>query len=199
MDQAVDTLEAITFVLGIVTIVLVVRRSVWNFPFGIALVSLSAIVFGEARLYSDMLLQGFFLLANAYGWRQWRRHPAAGGAVVVTMMPARDRAMWVLGWAVATVVWGTVMARTTDAAYPWWDAGIAMGSVAAQVMMARRWIENWHVWIAVDIASVALYAAKDLWLMAVLYVIFLLLSVWGLVDWRAAWRRDRGVRAAAFA
>ena len=199
MDQAVDTLEAITFVLGIVTIVLVVRRSVWNFPFGIALVSLSAIVFGEARLYSDMLLQGFFLLANAYGWRQWRRHPAPGGAVVVTMMPARDRAMWVLGWAVATVVWGTVMARTTDAAYPWWDAGIAMGSVAAQVMMARRWIENWHVWIAVDIASVALYAAKDLWLMAVLYVIFLLLSVWGLVDWRAAWRRDRGVRAAAFA
>lgn len=199
MGRFVDTLETIAFVLGIATVVLVVRRSVWNFPFGIALVSLSAIVFGQARLYSDMLLQGFFLFANAYGWWQWRRYAAPGGAVVIDVMPPRGRVSWSLGWAAATVVWGTVMARATDAAYPWWDAGIAMASVAAQVMMARRWIENWHVWIAVDIASVALYAAKGLWLMAVLYVIFLLLSVWGLVHWRAALRRDGDLRAAAFA
>ncbi|HEX8486799.1 nicotinamide riboside transporter PnuC [Sphingomonas sp.] len=193
------TLEAIAFVLGIVTIVLVVRRSVWNFPFGIVMVAVSAVVFFDARLYSDMLLQGFFLIANAYGWRQWLRHAAHDGEVTVVAMPARDRLAWGIGVVAATLAWGLTMARLTDAAYPWIDAGIAMASIAAQVMMARRWIENWHLWIAIDIASVGLYAAKGLWLMAVLYVIFLALAVWGLMDWRAAARRNRAGCGTVFA
>jgi nicotinamide mononucleotide transporter len=194
----VSTLEATAFVLGIVTVVLVVRRSVWNFAFGIVSTALYAFVFVEARLYSDTLLQGFFIVVNAYGWTMWRRSEAAAGEVMVETMPARDRITWSLAWLVASVGWGAAMANLTDASLPWIDAGIAAASIAAQLMMAKRLIENWIVWIAVDIASVGLYAAKGLWLTVILYVIYLALSVWGLNDWRAAWRRDRS-RAVSFA
>lgn len=193
-----STLEATAFVLGIVTVVLVVRRSVWNFAFGIVSTALYAFVFVEARLYSDTLLQGFFIVVNAYGWTMWRRSEAAAGEVMVETMPARDRITWSLAWLVASVGWGAAMANLTDASLPWIDAGIAAASIAAQLMMAKRLIENWIVWIAVDIASVGLYAAKGLWLTVILYVIYLALSVWGLNDWRAAWRRDRS-RAVSFA
>jgi nicotinamide mononucleotide transporter len=88
------------------------------------------------------------------------------------------------------------MHRYTDASYPWWDAGIAIASVAAQVMQARRAIESWWVWIAVDVASVPLYAAKGLWFTAALYVVLLGLAIYGLVDWRrAAGRRRRAALA----
>ncbi len=187
----VNSLETIAFVLGVINVTLVVRRSVWNFPFGMAMVALYAVVFWRERLYSDTLLQGFFFAVNALGWWLWAQNQARAGEVVVEVMPTRDRLAWVLGWLLISLAWGIAMARLTDAAYPWWDAGIAAASIAAQVMLAKRLIENWWVWIGVDIASVGLYAAKGLWLTLVLYVIFLGLSVWGLIDWRAALRRER--------
>ena len=63
---------------------------------------------------------------------------------------------------------------------------IAAASVAAQLLMARRAIENWWLWIAVDVASVPLYLAKGLYPFAGLYLVYLGLAVWGLLDWRRA-------------
>lgn len=89
---------------------------------------------------------------------------------------------------VVTLAWGTAMHRLTNASYPWWDGGIAVASVAAQILMARRKLENWLIWIAVDLASVPLYLAKHLWAFAGLYAIYLALSVWGYFGWRRAMR-----------
>ena len=77
------------------------------------------------------------------------------------------------------------MAHWTDASMPFWDATNAAASIAAQILLARRRLENWLLWIAVDISSIALYAVKGLMLTALLYVIFLGLSVWGYREWRA--------------
>jgi len=84
----------------------------------------------------------------------------------------------------------------TDAAYPWWDAGIAAASVAAQVLQARRRIESWWLWIAVDVVSVPLYAVKGLWFTTALYVVLLVISVAGLIDWRRALGRQAHVAGA---
>jgi nicotinamide mononucleotide transporter len=81
------------------------------------------------------------------------------------------------------------MHRFTDASYPWWDAAIAAASVAAQLLMAQRRIENWWLWIAVDLASIPLYLAKGLYLFAGLYLIYLALAVAGLISWLAVMRR----------
>ncbi len=176
--------EAVAFVLGILNVTLVVRRSIWNYPFGIAMVALYAIVFAQARLYSDMLLQFFFIVVNAYGWIAWTRHRAVSGAVVVEGMTRGERWRWTLATTAIALVWGGLMHRFTDASLPWWDAAVAAASIAAQWLMARRKWENWVLWIAVDIGSIGLYLVKELWLTALLYLVFLLLAAWGLMDWR---------------
>lgn len=183
--------EAIAFALGVINVTLVVRRSVWNYPFALAMVTLYAAVFWEARLYSDTLLQGFFFVVNIYGWMRWRADRAVAGEIVVGTMTGAERTRWTLGCGIAALLWGATMHRFTDAALPWWDAAIAVTSVAAQILLAWRRIENWVLWIAVDIGSIGLYAAKGLWLTMILYAVFLVLATWGLVDWRRVMARQR--------
>jgi len=176
--------EAVAAALVVVNVALVARRNVWNYPVALVAVAIYACVFAGARLYSDALLQGFFFAANIYGWINWARSRAAAGEVVVERLDGTARAAWLVGGAAACALWGMLMHRYTDASYPWWDAGIAIASVAAQVLQARRAIESWWVWIAVDIASVPLYAAKDLWFTCALAGVLLALSVYGLIGWR---------------
>lgn len=184
-------LEWLATVFGIACVALAALRSVWTFPLGIASVTLVGIVVFEARLYSDAALQAFFVIANLYGWVQWRRAVGVLGVVVVTTMTHRAR----LAWAIATITggaaWAMAMHRFTDASYPWWDAMIAAISVTAQLLMARRALESWWLWIAVDLASIPLYLAKELHLFAGLYLVYLALAIAGLLSWRTAFRNTR--------
>lgn len=181
-------LEIIAVILGLANILLIVRRSLWNYPFGIAMVTLYFFIFLDAKLYSDALLQVFFLALNLYGWRHWRRAQQSEGVPVRWLgLPA------LLGWAgaglAASLLWGLLMQRGTDAAAPYWDASIAIYSVLAQLLMARRYVDNWLGWILVDALAVPLYWSKGLELTAGLYALFLLISCAGLLEWMRARRR----------
>jgi nicotinamide mononucleotide transporter len=188
-------LEMVAAALGLANIMLIVRRSVWNFPFALAMVSLYAVIFWQAKLYSDAGLQVFFFAINLYGWWSWRGNAADEGEIVVQRLGWRGRSLWLALALGASLLWGTVMARTTDASYPLWDASVAMWSVAAQILMTRRYIENWHGWIAVNLISIPLYLIKGLWLTAGLYAVFLGMAVWGLVEWlRAERTRKPGLK-----
>ena len=182
-------LELLAALLVLINVALVARRSVWNYAFAIAGVALYAWIFYEAKLYSDMLLQGFFLIINLYGWRHWSRSLATAGTVTVSRLGAAERALWLAGIALATVAWGAAMHRLTDAALPFVDAGIAMASIAAQILLSRQKLENWLLWIAVDLVAIGVYATRDLWPTAALYVLLLGVSIWGLRDWRRAERQ----------
>ena len=187
--------EIVAFLLGIANVTLIVRRSIWNYPFGLAMVALYGRIFLDARLYSDAILQIFFFVVQVYGWWHWARVRRSVGTVTVIHLDNRARLRWAIGCVLASTLWGYGMHRFTDAAFPFADAALAMTSVVAQIMMSRRAIENWWLWIAVDIGSVGLYAAKGLWLTMLLYTIFLGLAIWGLIDWRSAERRQRAAVA----
>ncbi|GAA0671066.1 nicotinamide riboside transporter PnuC [Sphingomonas insulae] len=178
--------EPLAAALVVVNVALVARRNVWNYPVALAAVALYAWVFAGARLYSDTLLQAFFFAANLYGWSNWARSRAHAGEVVVERLAPAARLAWALGGIAVCMLWGTMMHRYTDASYPWWDAAIAIASIAAQLLQARRAIESWWVWITVDIASIPLYAAKGLWFTCALYGVLLALSVGGLLGWTRA-------------
>jgi nicotinamide mononucleotide transporter len=176
-------IEIIAFLLGLANVVLLIRRSIWNYPFGIAMVALYFMIFWDAKLYSDAALQIFFIVVQGYGWWAWSRGWRSG-VVDVRTMDASARLGWGVATALLTALWGTAMHRYTDASLPYWDASIAMMSVAAQVLMTRRFVENWAWWVAVDAVSIGVYAAKGLWLTMVLYVIFLVLAAAGWIAWR---------------
>src|SRR4051794_20023667 len=170
-------LEWVAAGLGVINAALVVRRSVWNYPFGLAMVALYFFVFFEARLYSDALLQVFFFVVQLYGWVNWVRARTQSGEVPVGRLTRRERVGWILGTALASLVWGLGMARYTNAAAPIIDAFIAGASISAQILMARRMIENWAVWILVDMVAVGLYFSRLLYPTSGLYLLFLLLSI----------------------
>ncbi|HEV2567219.1 nicotinamide riboside transporter PnuC [Sphingomonas sp.] len=180
--------EVLAASLGVINIVLIVRRSVWNYPFGIAMVSISAWLFvqPDVRLYSDALLQLFFFVVQLYGWWSWSKAQATQGEIAVERLPRSAWAACLAAITVTTLGWGALMYRFTDASLPWWDAFIAMASVAAQLLMARRYLENWLLWIVVDVVAIGVYAAKGLTLLALLYLLFLILSAVGFVSWRRA-------------
>lgn len=183
-------LEIAAVLFGIANIVLLIRRSVWNYPFAIAMVSLYFIIFRDAKLYSDAGLQIFFVAVNAYGWWSWQRNKAGAGEIVVEELTANGFGGWIAGSILATLAWGLFMTNHSDASYPLWDASVAMLSVVGQILMTRRLIENWYWWIAVNIISIPLYILKELYLTAGLYALFLVLAVAGLVEWRKVQARQ---------
>lgn len=193
-----NPLEALATLLGLINIVLIVRRSVWNYPFGLAMVSIYAWLFvqPDVRLYSDAGLQIFFFVVQLYGWWNWSRSETDTGQVAVELLSGSGRLLAIAGITVATLLWGALMHRYTTAALPWWDAFIAMTSVVAQWLLARRFLENWVLWIAVDVVAIGVYATKGLVLTACLYTVFLIVSVVGLMTWAKALDRSRQVLAA---
>lgn len=181
-----SSIELVATVLGVLCVALGVVRSVWTFPTAIASVALVGWVVWRERLYSDALLQAFFVGANLYGWAKWHRAQATTGDIPVRSMRSGERWAW-LGVALfASAGWGAMMHVAFAAAYPWWDAATAVISLIAQLLMAQRKWENWVLWVAVDVALIPLYLAKGLTMFALLYVLYLVLSIWGLIGWRRA-------------
>ncbi len=179
--------EVVATLLGLLGVGLMVRQHVWAWPVGIVQVIVSAWVFWHSRLYSDVILQGIFLVLQAYGWWAWTRgRPGAGEALPVTRLGVRAGARYAAAGLLATAAWGEGMRRLTDAALPHADAFILVFSVLAQALQARKRLESWLGWIAVNVVAVGVYGARGLLLFAGLYAVFLGLAVVGYRTWRRA-------------
>lgn len=179
-----SALDQVNLVLGVAGVALMARRSLWAFPVGLVAVTVQGVLFFRAKFYADATLQVFFFVTLAWGWWHWRR---AGGAqeLPVTALGTRGRALTLAAAVAATAAWALGMRAWTDAAMPWRDAFIAAFSVAAQVLQARKNIENWPLWLVVNVVAIAAYWKADLAYTAFLYAIYLGLTV---VGWRA-WAR----------
>ena len=184
-------IEWIAAALGVINISLLIFRSVWNYPFGIAMVALYILVFYQERLYAEAGLQVFFILAQLWGWWLWLKVGGEDHRVPVRWLDWLSRGVWFMVTAAVSVNLGWAMHSFTNAVLPYADAGIAGASVAAQILLAYRRIENWLVWIAIDIASITLYIDRGLYPTAGLYGGFLVLSLIGLKEWIEAERRSR--------
>ena len=183
--------EVAGFVTGALCVWLVVRRNIWNFAVGIANNIFFIVLFVGAGLYADAGLQVVYIGLGILGWYWWLR-----GGVDRTALVVRPTPPWAWGAAFAGVAAGTwflhwLLTTHTNSTVAGWDALTTTLSLAAQLMLSRKWIGNWVVWIVADVVYIVLYAAKDLWLTSVLYAIFLGLCVVGLRQWRAAAQTTR--------
>lgn len=189
--QLLPQLEWLAAGLGLINIVLLVRRSPWNFLFGILSVATYIVIFYASRLYAESLLQVFFVAANIWGWAMWHRATPENQALPVGWLPPFARWTWAMATAAISLGLGLIMHRYTNAVMPFADAAIAGASVAAQLLLGLRRIENWVLWIMVDMLAIALYIDRALYPTAVLYTVMLAMSVAGLREWTAAHRREQ--------
>ncbi len=184
----VTWLEVVAFVLALAMVGFTIRVNAWGWPLAIVSSLLYFALFWNSRLYGDASLQIFFAAIALWGWWQWLRGTRDGGEPLeVQALSARGRWGVVAAIAVAWPFTGLFLRRYTDTDVPWWDAFPTAASVAGQWLLGRKYIENWPTWIVVNVVSLLLFVHKALWLTAVLYGLFVLLS---LVGWRA-WSRRR--------
>jgi nicotinamide mononucleotide transporter len=168
---------------SLANVLLIIRRSLWNFPFGLVAVVLYGIIFYDYQLYSDAILQVYFFVIQLFAVVWWWRGQQADGEVTVRRLSPAMLGLTIVAAVLIALVVGSLMARLTDAALPFWDAGVLTLSITAQTLLARRYLENWLFWIATDILAIGVFAAKGLAPTAALYAVFLCLAIWGLRDW----------------
>lgn len=175
-------LDQANLVLGIVGVWLMIRRNLWAFPVGLVAVTVQGVLFWRAKFYADSLLQVFFAALLAYGWWHWT-HPERGAKELpVTSQPWRWRLITLGTTAVVWIGLSLLSEAVTDSPMPYRDAFIAAFSVAGQLLQARKKVENWPVWMAVNVVAVWSYWAASIYYTSFLYAVYFVLA---LVGWRA--------------
>ena len=175
-------IEAIGVVFGLGYVVFAIRESSWCWPSGIIGAAAYVVVFQEARLPGQAALQALLGLVCVYGWWSWSRGHASQPLVVSRATPAVLAAALALSAAFGLGI-GLLLRHSTESVAPFVDGGLVAASLAAQGMAARKWIENWLVWIAVNVVSVWLYFSQGLLPTTGLYLLYLVMAFLGYRSW----------------
>jgi nicotinamide mononucleotide transporter len=186
-----DWLEVTAVAFGIISVYLSVRQNIWSWPTAIVNVLLYFLVFRQARLYADMGLQLVYFVLSVYGWYEWLYGGTDRTLLKVSRATPKISLVLAAMVIVSVAVLGTLFARITDAALPYLDSTTASTSLAAQWMMTRKILENWAVWIAVDVVYVGMFIYKSLYLTAGLYAVFLVLAAMGWAQWKRSYAANR--------
>lgn len=176
-------LEGVAAAFGVISVFLSTRQNILSWPTAIVNVSLYTLVFYQGRLYGQMGLQLVYLALSVYGWYQWLHGGEQHGALRVRRASPR----LLIGLGVLNLAAFLALAailRQTDAALPWLDALLTTTSLVAQWMMTRKILENWVLWIALDLVYVPMFISQRLYATAMLYAAFLVLAVMGVLEWR---------------
>jgi nicotinamide mononucleotide transporter len=182
-------IELIATLFGLACVWFYIRQSIWSWPTGLVQVCLYVWIFFQARLYSDFLLQLVYVVLQLYGWYYWLRGSGKQAGEVPVVRLARAAAVAWLGVAVVgTAILGFVMRRYTNAALPYWDAAITVLSLIAQALLARKVLENWPIWVTVDVLAIGVYLAKGLYITTGLYAVFLGMAIAGWIAWQRSYR-----------
>src|SRR3990167_7540226 len=153
-------------------IYLATRANIWNWLFGLFAVTLYGVIFYRTRLYGDMSLQAVYFYFQIYGWYQWRYGSQKRAERPISTMPKNYYLPSVIILCLFIPVFIFLLSHFTNSTTPAIDATTTALSLIAQWMMCKKWIENWWVWMLVDLISVEMYWHKQLYLTTALYAIF---------------------------
>ena len=178
--------EIVAAVITTASIWLGTRQNIWYYPTGLVALVMYTWVYFDAKLYAESVLQVVCFGLMVYGWYEWLHGGAHKTELPVSRTP---RWAWIAGMAVGVAGSAQVIAfqlRFTDNPNPYVDSSLFVFSLVAQWMTARKWIENWVLWVVINTISVPLYVVRGLYPTAVLYVVLWLLAIVGYVQWRKA-------------
>lgn len=178
-----ETLGAIT---GVLSIYLNTRQSPWGWPIGMISIFCYLYVFWEVFLFGDVLLHLVYLVMAVYGWYQWLYGKTEGGKKLKISKLNRAFLYKLLVLAGAgTLLLGFLFVHYTPSnTLPYADAFTTAFSLVGTYMLARKYIENWLLWIVVNLACIYIYYLKALYITSILYFIYLILAVVGYLSWQ---------------
>lgn len=185
-------LELAGVVFSVLYLLLAIRESLWCWPAAFVASVLSIVVLAEVRLYGESALNVFYAAMAVYGWYQWyyggRRPGAVADRLAISLWPLRVHALALVGVLLASAAVGWTLGRYTAAAFPYFDSFVTVASILTTYMVAKKILENWIYWLVIDGLSLYLYAARELYLYAGLFALYLVLVVIGFWRWHRDWR-----------
>ncbi|WP_461788609.1 nicotinamide riboside transporter PnuC [Pedobacter sp.] len=182
-------LEWAGFFSTIACIYLAAKENIWNWAVSILSIVISALLFFQSQLFGDFILQFYFLFTAFYGWWFWIKRKKESEKPIVTIA-AKHWAIAIAAILLLTVVLGYFLDRYTPTNVPYEDGFCTAVSFVAQIMLTRKILENWILWIFVDICYVPLLIYKQLNLYAVLYAILVIIAIVGYLDWKKTYREQ---------
>jgi nicotinamide mononucleotide transporter len=186
----ISWLEWIGTVTGFICIYLAAKENIWNWPVSIISVVAYAIVFYQNKLYGDAGLQIYFLGTAIYGWYIWLRKRKTTDRPIESI--AGIQWLYVIaGIIVLTAVLSIYLKANTDTDVPYADGFCTALSFIAQLLLTRKILQNWILWVIVDICYVPLYFHKHLALTAVLYIVLTIIAFMGYLDWKKTYREQQ--------
>ncbi len=181
-------IELTATIFGVLCVWLIIRQSIWCWPAGLVQVTLFVYIFYEARLYSDMILHIIYIFLQLYGWYHWLYGGHARTSLPITTLSGYARAAWIGLGVLGMMALGATMHTFTNAALPYADAFTTVVSLIAQWLLARKKLENWYFWIAVDVVAIGVYFSRELYFTTGLYTLFLGMAIAGFFAWRRSWQ-----------
>ncbi|MNJ86577.1 Nicotinamide riboside transporter PnuC [compost metagenome] len=182
--------ELIGTVFGFISVYYASRANILTWGTGIVNEVFLFILFFQVQLYADMFLQVYFFIVTLYGWNNWRKKKQREK---ITFLSKRQRLLVLIALILGTGVFGVFFSNIhfylpayfkLEAAYPFTDSLVMMASILATVLLAKKKMENWYLWILVDSICVILYAVKGIYFLSLEYGVFLFLVVYGLYHWK---------------
>ncbi len=176
---------------GILCVWLAAKNNIWNWPIAIISVSIYIFIFFESKLYADMGLQFYFFAMNAYGWYFWSRQKNnLQKDRPITLITRKEILLSIVGVIVFTLIIGLFLHQNTDASFPFIDSFCTACSLIAQLFLARKVLQNWLIWIFVDIIYVSVYFAKGLYATGLMYALYIFIATVGYIDWKKIYREQ---------
>jgi len=181
-------LDITTTILGLAYILLEYRASIWMWAVGAVMQLLGIVLYYQKGLYADCGMEFYYLAMTAYGWWKWKTLPLKSGtgeeSTPITHIPPRLALLWsiifLLLWA---LIW-LLLTTFTDSTVPVADAFTTALSLVGIWALAHKYLEQWFVWIAVDVVTCVLYFHKDIPFKASLYGLYVIIAVFGYFRWR---------------
>lgn len=180
--------EITGFVFGVAGVWLTIKENTWCFPVGLINVMVSLVLFYQQKLYSDAIQQVVYIVLLSYGWYQWIAGKGYEKDLEISLSSKKLLFILLIICLILSLTAGTLFKKYTDASVPYLDAIATAFSFIAQWMIAKKKIENWILWIIVNIMYIGIYVYKDLYLYAFLFFIYLILAIKGWSDWHKAYK-----------
>lgn len=189
-NYPVSFIELISVLSGITGVYLAAKEKIISWPIGLINITTAFFIYFRVQLYSDMFLQCYFFCISIYGWYYWKKEKQEH--IPLKWMTSKERSLWSIVILLATLLFGYLISRLHEwlpsifqitASYPYADTFVAIMSIVANTLLAKRIIENWVLWILVDLICVYLYIQKGILFISFEFLIFLSIAVFGLMEW----------------
>lgn len=184
-----DYLEIIGTIIGLVYLWLEYHASIYLWVASVVMPVVYTFIFFDAGLYADMGIQIYYVLASAYGFICWKwaisrkTKEIATETLKIAHTPRRLIMPLSIVCTLLTFTIAFILISFTDSNVPWWDSVTTSLSIVAMWLMARKYIEQWWVWLVVDVVSAGVYIYKDLYFTAGLYALYAVIAYFGYKKW----------------